>query len=968
MSYPSCFTLVERREIPDQGITALKFRHDCGMEILSLECADTENLFMLGFPTQPLDSTGAAHIVEHTVLGGSAKYPVKDPFIELVKSSLATFINAMTYPDRTVYPAASCNSKDFFNLFEVYWDAVFHPNISRQGFAQEGWHYELSGKGRKSKLVRNGIVLNEMSGYYSSFDTIMERCIFKYLLPDSPLAYDSGGDPSVIPTLTYEKFVEFYHRYYAQGRCRLLLYGDIPTETKLEFVAARLAEEKKLKKCGRPAARPRQKRWTMPRTHRDYFVPECAGDERGALVLAWFIDDRRNLDLDLEMQLLDFILEGNAGAPINKALMASGLGTSVVSGGFENDCLETIFQLGLRGVKEEDYDKVEELIAQTLAEIVRDGLSPEQTRTALRQFRLDEQEIVKLHCLDVMQDVMCNWNYGRDPLLFLDRREAWHRLEKRLSEEPGYMEKVIRKRLLENPHRLRLELCPDRKLNERRKKESAAELSQMLSRMPKPEQEQIRRESQELQALLNKGNSPEALATLPRMSRREIPEQVRPLPVEDVVVAGNLPLRRGTVPTNGVSYMCLLFDFADLPEEFRPYLPLFKSMFCRLGTENSTYDQMARRMAAESAMMTIGLEAGLVYPGKPMHGLQGLGLQMTSLEEYFPAALSLLGESWEKKVFREYKRIREVLRQNWTLTTENLMHSRSDAIWRAAAGLSEMGNLQEMMHGWHSDFAWREWSKMKQKELSAAMDCLEKLMVWLRQKRPLMVSYVGGENGYRAATDFLGNFGGARVLEDDWQKRTPWSWEGQASGRRELLVMGGDVASCACVRLAPGYFDERGPALAIGANLFSCGYLWNEVRAKNGAYGVGCMYFPAFGQMVMQSSEDPRPVQTLDLFRKIPEMGIENTWTDSDIEAGIMAVARGTERPIRPGQLLGMSLGLAGITLEQQNEYRRNLLRQTPETVREAWRSYWKEFGEKANEAAIGPERLFDSSFATVKL
>jgi len=967
MSYPSCFTLVEKRDIPEQKMTALRFRHECGMDILCLETDDVENLFVLGFTTNPMDSTGAAHIVEHSVLGGSRKYPVKDPFIELVKSSMATFINAMTYPDRTVYPASTCVKQDFFNLWDVYWDAVFHPNISEDGFKQEGWHYEVSGKGRGLKLVRNGIVLNEMSGYYSSFDTILERCVSQFLFPDTYHVHDSGGEPSVIPTLTYKKFRAFYKKYYAPGRCHLLLYGNISTEEKLNFIAQHLSEEKALEVCSPAKPARRQKRWKQAQAHRDYFMPEHPGDNKGALAFTWFIDDDRNLELDLSMQLLDFILEGNAGAPLSKALMASGLGTKMIDGGFDNCSRETIFQVGMRGVREQDFDALEELIVNCLADVVRKGLTQEQLQTAIRQFRLDEQRIDKYHCIDIMEDVMCNWNYGKDPLLFLDKQAAWKNVEAKVLAGDGYMESLIQKHLLENPHRLRLELCPDKDYVKKNKAEEAEELALLQKTFTKEELEKIKADMERLKQKLDRVNTPEELATLPKLSTAQLPRKAIVVPAEEIVLAGGTPFIVGKVPTNGICYFNVRFDLDDMPSRFRKTLPLFSRLFARVGIKGCSYDKMAARQALASTVLATRLEGGALDRLGRGPGHLGMSIVLCSLEECCKDAAEIMMDSWNSKVFSEHKRIHEILRQTWTSIVEGLMHSRDEAAKRAGAGLTVDGTINELWYGWTADAACRDLAAQSVPALAKAEEELDELMAWLRGRRPMIGAYVGGDGGLSIAENTVQAFNEKGKMGENGKEE--WLWNNKAEGRRELLAMDSNVSSCARALRSPGLLDKRVPALNVGAHLLNCGYLWNEVRAKNGAYGVGCYFnFPS-RIFCLRSSEDPRPMNTIEVFNKLPTLGIERTWTKEEIDSGILSLAKGAFRPWLPEVLLDTAIGLKlnKITSDMRDEQWENLLELTPEKVRKTWENYWDEFGSEGNDAAVGPEKQFDKAGFTVE-
>lgn len=431
MNFPD-FQLIQDALVPSLQAKAWRFRHRSGLEVFCLENSDRENLFALQFSTPPIDNTGVPHILEHTVLSGSQKFALRDPFIELVKSSLATFINAMTFADCTVYPVCSCHEKDFFNLSEVYWDAVFHPLLNPHSFQQEGWHYEL-GKNRKGepRLRINGIVLNEMSGAYAEMETVLERSVYKYLFPDSPLAFDSGGHPEEIPQLTYQCFLDYYHTHYRYDKAKIIFAGNIPLEKKLAFLQRQLQGVPDAIAPLPEARRHYQSRkWRFPRQESVSYVPEPDDDEKtAALVLAWRIDSQRNPDLDLAMQLLDLILLGNAGAPLPKTLLESGLCRALTSSGYDDNYCQTLFQIGVRGCRPENFPAIEKLIFDCLKEQSQ-GIAENKILAAKRQLKLDHAEIGSEYNLDILEDVLAAWNYNYDPLLFLNQEKTWRKLEK----------------------------------------------------------------------------------------------------------------------------------------------------------------------------------------------------------------------------------------------------------------------------------------------------------------------------------------------------------------------------------------------------------------------------------------------------------------------------------------------------------------------------------------------------------
>ena len=477
MSEAFGWELVREEDVAELNTRARWYRHArTGAELLSL-CNDDENkVFGVTFRTPPADSTGIAHIMEHSVLGGSQKYPLKEPFVQLVKGSLKTFLNAMTYPDRTVYPVASQNLQDLYNLMDVYLDAVLHPLITREHLMQEGWHYELEDV--DAALAYKGVVFNEMKGAYSSPDNLLYRTSQQVTFPDNAYGFDSGGDPRVIPQLTYEQFTEFHARYYHPGNALFYCYGDDAEEERLRRIDATLAGFDAVEADGRVAL---QEPFDAPRTVVEGFD---AGEEETAaseamMVVRWMLPESSDEELVMGLSLLSHALMGTQASPLRKRLIDSGLGEEVTGGGASASLRQMTFGAGLKGIDPEKAGEVEALILATLEELVRDGIEPDMIEASYNtiEFSLRENNTGSYpRGLGLMMRAVRGWLYKDDPLEPLGYEAPLQAVRRRLDEEPDYLQGMMRRYLLENPHRTTVLLRPEAGLNRKQEAEERAEL------------------------------------------------------------------------------------------------------------------------------------------------------------------------------------------------------------------------------------------------------------------------------------------------------------------------------------------------------------------------------------------------------------------------------------------------------------------------------------------------------------
>lgn len=954
------------RDLARLGLRARLFRHGCGMEVLSMENGDRENWFSACFPTMPTDDSGVAHIIEHVVLGGSRRYPVKDPFMEMVKSSMASFINAMTYPDHTVYPVASTNRRDFFNLVDVYWDAIFYPNLSTDGLRQEGWHYELSQPGDlTSPLCVNGIVLNEMRAATAELDTVIDQELNRALLPDSPRAFEAGGRPEAISALNDEAFRDFYRQHYHPSRARICFWGDIPTAEKLSYVSRHLVAMPGLGAVSAAAPlppRPRQARWTSPRRQRVAFAPELSdgqSDQAGAWVMACFLHDGLEPLLDLAFDLLDYLLLGDAAAPLQKALLESGLGDGLVDSGYDNESIEAVFRVGLTGCPPENFPALERLVRDCLTEQVRNGFPPAKLQTAFRQFRLEQQEIGEDHCLSVLEDVFSSWIHGGDPLLYVDNAAVLDELSATLAAQPRFLEELLARHVLNNPHTLYLELVPDTTLQSRRFADEAARLAAIRAGMSDDELRRIDAEAAALKARQEAPNRAEDLACLPRLRREDLPRELPPFPCRREVLPTGVVLLQPELFSNGVSYLDLVYPLSAFPVELLPAMPFYFHLAGRVGVAGRSYDTMAEQLAATTASIQYRPFVGHdIRPGNAVLGGYVL-VHLSALEECLPEALALLQERLRLTIFDERKRCQELLRQNWSHVRDELLENgQGVAMTRAAAGLSPLSTLAESWRGVEHAVAAKKNARNFAREFGALQEQCRTIQACLAAQSPLAAAYVGGDVGLAACRDFLRGFG---VVPAPAGLSLPSQPAWPATGRREALLVNGGVGFCARVMPAPLATAPSSVALHAYAHMLSCGKLWDEIRVKGGAYGAHCSYDGNFGMLQFSSNSDPQPARTFGVFAALAQEDFR--CDDEDVQAAIIAGIKTDERPLRPARACAQALWreLFGWTDERRGEIRRQLFALTPEHVRRGAAEFWQHSAALANDCVVAPAALASS-------
>ncbi|MCS6773584.1 MAG: insulinase family protein, partial [Thermoflexales bacterium] len=592
------FELLREQPIPEINSLARLYRHaKTGAQLLSLINDDENKAFGIAFVTPPYDSTGLPHILEHSVLCGSRKYPLKEPFIELAKGSLNTFLNAFTYPDRTVYPVASQNLKDFYNLIDVYLDAVFYPNLTRWTLMQEGWHYELEDKSQP--LQFRGVVFNEMKGAYSSPENVLGRVIQQTLMPDTPYGVDSGGDPLVIPNLTHEALRAFHARYYHPSNARILFYGDDDPEERLRYMNEWLGAFEPAE----PAPPlPLQPRFNTPRTITERYETSEDAKDKAYVSVNWLLGDISDPELALTLSVLSHMLVGTPASPLRKALIDSGLGENLTPSGLEDELREASFSAGLKGVNPADADKVEALILDTLRRLAEEGFDPDQVEASLNtiEFRLREANFGSFpRGIAYLVAALRLWTYGGDPFEALSFEAALSALKRKTAQGQAVFKDLLRRLFLENPHRTTVILLPDPAVRTEREAAERARLDAARAAMTDDELERIIEEARTLQQMQLTPDPPELLARLPSLKISDLDPKVRTIPTEISESSGATVLYHDLF-TNGIVYLDLAFDLRALLPQDVPYVGLIGRALLQMGTDKEDFVKLLQRIGRKT--------------------------------------------------------------------------------------------------------------------------------------------------------------------------------------------------------------------------------------------------------------------------------------------------------------------------------------------------------------------------------
>jgi presequence protease len=859
MSQHPAFELVREQTVPEISSLARLYRHrKSGAEVLSLANDDENKVFGITFKTPPKDSTGIAHILEHSVLCGSRGYPVKKPFVEMLKGSLHTFLNAMTFPDKTAYPVASQNLQDFYNLVDVYLDAVFFPLLSEDTFRQEGWHFERDAS--QGPINFKGVVFNEMKGAYSSASAVLGKLNQTSLYPDAAYGVNSGGDPKAIPDLTYEDFKAFHARYYHPANARIVFYGDDDPGKRLELLDKFLGQFDRIEV---DADVGRQARWQEPkRIVETYAANEAEASKKTSMVAVnWMLDEIGDARTALALTVLEYILVGNSAAPLRKALIDSGLGEGLTGSGLAEDLRQPYFTVGLKGIDAGDADRVEALILETLERLSREGIDPQTVDAALNsiEFALRENNTGSFpRGIALIFRAMRTWLHGGDPLEPLSFEEPLSALKAEVAAGERVFEELIATHLVANRHRTTVLLNADTGQAAREAAEERARLDAAQAAMTPEQLAEVAETTRKLKELQETPDDPAALARIPTLTLDDLPRRNKPIPIVRDSVAG---VRTYThdLATNGVIYLDLGFDLGTVPGRLLPLLPTFWRALLQTGTSKEDFVSLTQR---------IGRSTGGIAPQRwnsARRDGQGtaawLFLRGKVVPEKADELLAILSDVITDARLDNRERIRQmVLEAKAGFESQLAGMGNAIAATRLRAQFSESDWLNEQTSGVSHYFFLRDLAKRIDADWGSVQAELETIRRLLLNRQAMVANVTADGQAIAAFLPQLGGFlaalpeGGG--VGEGWGFAPRPASEGLSfPGQVNYVTKGGNL-------MALGLVPRGGMAVAV--KHLNGTYMWDKIRVQGGAYGGGANLDPFSGSFVFTSYRDPNLLQTLE--------------------------------------------------------------------------------------------------------
>ncbi|XP_077224927.1 presequence protease 1, chloroplastic/mitochondrial-like isoform X1 [Tasmannia lanceolata] len=925
------FEKISEQMIEECKSKAVLYKHrKTGAEVMSVSTDDENKVFGIVFRTPPKDSTGIPHILEHSVLCGSRKYPLKEPFVELLKGSLHTFLNAFTYPDRTCYPVASTNTKDFYNLVDVYLDAVFFPKCVEdfQTFQQEGWHYELNNPAEE--ITYKGVVFNEMKGVYSQPDNILGRISQQALFPDNTYGVDSGGDPQDIPKLTFDEFKDFHRKYYHPSNARIWFYGDDDQNERLRILSEYLDLFDANSASNESKVEP-QKLFSGPVRVVEKYPAGEGGDlkKKHMVCLNWLLSDEP-LDLQTELALgfLDHLMLGTPASPLRRILLESGLGDAIVGGGIEDELLQPQFSIGLKGVSEDDIKKVEELIMTTLKDLAEKGFDPEAIEASMNtiEFSLRENNTGSFpRGLSLMLRSIGKWIYDRDPFEPLKYEKPLQSLKAQIAEEgsKAVFSPLIEKFILNNPHRVTIEMQPD---PEKASRDEAAEreiLEKVKASMTEEDLAELARGTQELRLKQETPDPPEALRTVPSLSLNDIPREPIHVPMEVGEIDGVKVLRHDLF-TNDVLYAEVVFNMRSLKKELLPLVPLFCQSLLEMGTKDMDFVQLNQLIGRKTGGISVyPLTSSVRGQKDPCSHIVARGKAMAGrAEDLFNLVNCIL----QDVQFTDQQRFKQFVSQSKARMENRLRGSgHGIAAARMDAKLNVAGWISEQMGG----ISYLEYLEVLEKKVDQDWDeissSLEEIRRSLFSREGCLINLTADgknlTNTEKYVTKFLDLLPRMTSMETT-------SWNAQLSPVNEAIVIPTQVnyVGKAANIYETGY-QLNGSAYVISKYIGNT-WLWDRVRVSGGAYGGFCDFDTHSGVFSYLSYRDPNLLKTLEVYDGTASFLRELELDDDTLTKAIIGTIGDVDSYQLPDAkgYSSMLRYLLGITEEERQKRREEIL------------------------------------------
>ena len=898
LSTLTSYEVIQEKYLDDFKSEGYLLRHKkSGARILLMANDDENKVFTVGFRTPPEDSTGLPHILEHSVLCGSKNFPVKDPFIELAKGSLNTFLNAMTFPDKTLYPVASCNDKDFQNLMHVYMDAVFYPNIYKHDeiFRQEGWSYRL--ENAEDPLTYNGVVYNEMKGAFSSPEGVLDRVVLNTLFPDTSYANESGGDPDVIPELTYEQVIDFHRRYYHPSNSFIYLYGNMNMEEKLVWLDEMyLSDFDEIEIDS--AIRLQEPFAEMKDVEIAYSITSSESEEDNTyLSYNKVIGTCLDKELYQAFSILDYALLSAPGAPLKKVLVDKGIGKDIM-GSFDDGIYQPTFSVIAKNANLEQKEEFVKVIEETLTDIVKNGMNKKALLAGINyhEFRYREADFGNYpKGLIYVLQMFDSWLYDEEqPFLHMEASQIYETLKEKVNE--GYFENLIQTYLLDNTHGAIVTVKPEKGRTAKLDKELEEKLAAYKASLSDDEIARLVEMTAQLEAYQEEEESEEDVEKIPVLTREDISREIAPIQNEELNYDGT-PVIFHEVETNGIGYVDLLFDLSGVSVELLPYVGVLQSVLGVIDTENFEYSELFNEINVHTGGIGTSLE---LYPDvtkvKEKVFKATFEVKAKALYNNLPVAFAMMEEILTKSKLDDEKRLKEILavsKSRMQMRFQNSGHS--TAALRALSYISPLSKFKDLTAGISYFEVIKDLEEHFEERKETLIKNLKLLTKMLFRPENVMVSYTASREGVQGLDVLVKN-----IKEHLWKEEVASEpCVIYCEKRNEGFKTSSKVQYVARV----GNFIDAGysyhGALQILKTILGYEYLWTNVRVKGGAYG--CMNsFSRTGDGYFMSYRDPNLEKTNQVYEGVPAFIREFDVNERDMTKYIIGTMSNIDQPMTP--------------------------------------------------------------------
>ena len=928
------YELMEEHHLPDLQSEGYLLRHKkSGARVVLISNEDDNKVFTIGFRTPPEDSTGLPHILEHSVLCGSEQFPTKDPFVELVKGSLNTFLNAMTYPDKTVYPVASCNEKDFQNLMHVYMDAVFHPNIYKHDeiFRQEGWSYKLDHA--DADLEYNGVVYNEMKGAFSSPEDVLNRVILNSLFPDTSYQNESGGDPEVIPELSYEQFLAFHKKYYHPSNSYIYLYGDMDMAEKLMWLDKEYLSKYEFQQID-SEIRYQEPFAAVKEVEKEYSISSNESEEDNTyLSYNKVIGTSLDRELYLAFEILDYALLSAPGAPLKKALVDAGIGKDIM-GSYDNGIYQPVFSIIAKNANPEQKEAFVSVIEQTLSDIVKHGMNQKAIEAGINyhEFRYREADFGGfpkglMYGLQIFE----SWLYDDEkPFIHVDAIETFNGLKEKA--KTGYFEELIQKYLLKNPHGSIVVIKPEKGRTARLDQELHDKLQAYKASLSKEEVEKLVERTAQLLAYQEEPSTQEELETIPVLEVEDISTEIAPIYNQEIYYGDTLMVHH-ELETNGIGYVDLLFDLSQVPADLLPYVGILQGVLGIIDTTHYEYGELFNEINVHTGGIGTSLE---LYPDvtrvKEKAFKATFEVKAKALYHKLPVAFAMMQEILTESKLEDEKRLKEILDMMISRLQMRFTSSgHTTAALRAMAYASPISKFKDVTNGIAYYKKVSEIAEHFEEEKESLIQNLNTLSHMLFRAENLMLSYTSAKEGLDGMDAMIQGLKEALYQDEVTTEPCVLHCEKKNEGFK--------TSSKVQYVARAGNFIDRGEeytgALQILKVILSYDYLWQNIRVKGGAYG--CMSnFNRIGEGYLVSYRDPNLEKTNEVYEGVTEYLKNFEVTDRDMTKYIIGTISNLDQPMTP-VIKGdrsMNLYMNHVTPEMIQKERMQVLHATQEDIR----------------------------------